>query len=196
MSRDIPKSDIFTTSPSPTRQFRVARSRWTKCCDVKYFIPFAIWMAISIKSIWKGEPKHVISGLDIWYIDKLIKPRSVYMKTMLFQFSHSGLLSVLNSKNSPWKKTSVHFSCLDYRLKKSLNIRFLLRCNDYVYIKNFMLNITNVIDNETNAMNTLNSLKRSTIYSAKDLQNYISMQMKRFRTRHFGQFWRDYVCLF
>ena len=35
---------------SPTRQLRVARSLWTKCCDARYFMPHATCAAISVWS--------------------------------------------------------------------------------------------------------------------------------------------------
>ena len=37
----MPKSPILMVSWCPTRQFRVARSRWMKCCWVRYSAPAA-----------------------------------------------------------------------------------------------------------------------------------------------------------
>ena len=50
MSLDIPKSAILTTSPVPTKQFLVAKSRWTKRRDAKYDIPAATCWQILRKS--------------------------------------------------------------------------------------------------------------------------------------------------
>lgn len=57
MSRDMPKSEIFIVKFfSDTKQFLAARSRWTKCCEVKYFIPLAIWADIHTKSFFQCSP--------------------------------------------------------------------------------------------------------------------------------------------
>ena len=61
MSLDIPKSEILTVKLSPTRQFLVARSRCTKCCSARYFIPFAIWAEIQTNSSCSREKKEEIT---------------------------------------------------------------------------------------------------------------------------------------
>ncbi len=62
MSLDIPKSPIFTTRSSPTKQFLVARSLWTKWREARYTMPEAI--SAAMWSIW-GRVNWPIRGTFI-----------------------------------------------------------------------------------------------------------------------------------
>ncbi len=97
MSLDIPKSPIFTTRSSPTKQFLVARSLWTKWREARYTMPEAI--SAAMWSIW-GRVNWPIRGTFISSRIRASGPWALYKNHTHYNTQYK---TFFRDKSEKWK---------------------------------------------------------------------------------------------